>query len=73
MRRDRGCSQHTIAGHLSTVNHFLTWLDQRGVALADIRRAKIDAFLAGCQCGRSTIRVDSNRLRGFFRLAAQSG
>ena len=77
MEQDRGLAQTTIVGCLHTVNQFLAWSDQPGLSLVDFKTENVDEYLSHCQlgggCCRGTIRTYTNRLRCFFRFAAQRG
>ncbi len=76
MRNERGWSEETIRGCLSTIDCFFYGLDERGVALAAVGIADIDREVArwhGRDCSRVTIHDYAQRLRTFFRYAEQQG
>ena len=77
MNNERGLSEQTIINCRTTIDGFLTGLDERKLCLADLTIEDVDRVMIGCQISgsyrRGTVRAYVSRVRGFLRYCARRG
>jgi len=76
MRKERGWSEQTIVGCLSTVDRFFDGLEELKVVLAAVEITDIDREVLRWHtrgCNRVTVHDYAQRLRTFFRFAERLG
>ena len=76
LRQEKDRSDHTVRAYLADLDHLTRFLDDRGVALLEMRLADLRAWL-GAQAtegvARSTLARRSASVRTFCRWATRSG
>ena len=72
MTQERGLSAQTIQNRRWHVERFLSWLDERGLHLVDLKLGDVDAFFEALHAkglSRVTIKIYANGVRAFLRHA----